>query len=93
MDAHQLDSALPGLGIFLGTLNPQMVDADIAKLEEYYKLFGYLDAHVSRELHWNEDGQTLTLSFHVQEACVTRSRIGRTSAGPRRCRSSSWSRT
>ncbi len=61
------NSALPGLGIFLGTLNPQMVDADIAKLEEYYKLFGYLDAHVSRELHWNEDGQTLTLSFHVQE--------------------------
>ena len=61
------NSAPPGLGIFLGTLNPQMVDADIAKLEEYYKLFGYLDAHVSRELHWNEDGQTLTLSFHVQE--------------------------
>ncbi len=61
------NSALPGLGIFLGTLNPQMVDADIAKLEEYYKSFGYLDAHVSRELHWNEDDRTLTLSFHVQE--------------------------
>ena len=61
------NSAIPGLGLFLGTLNPQMVDADIAKLEEYYKSFGYLDARVSRELHWNEDGQTLTLAFHVEE--------------------------
>ncbi len=61
------NSALPGLGLFLGTLNPQMVEADIAKLEEYYKSFGYLDARVSRELHWNEDGRTLTLAFHVEE--------------------------
>ena len=44
-----------------------MVDADIAKLEEYYKTFGYLDVHVVREVHWNEDGRTAALVFHVQE--------------------------
>ena len=55
------------LGIFGGKLVGPMVDADMAKLEEYYKTFGYLDVKVSRELHWNEDGRTVTLVFHVRE--------------------------
>jgi outer membrane protein insertion porin family len=59
--------AVLGIGFFLGSLNEAMIENDIAKLEEYYKQFGYLDVHVSRELHWNEDGQTATLVFHVQE--------------------------
>ncbi|HVS38171.1 MAG TPA: outer membrane protein assembly factor BamA [Gemmataceae bacterium] len=59
--------AIAGIGLFLGTLNEAMIDNDITKLEEYYKAFGYLDVHVSRELHWNEDGETATLIFHVRE--------------------------
>ncbi len=55
------------LGVLGGKLNAAMVEADVAKLEEYYKSFGYLDVHVSRELHWNDDGLTAALIFHVQE--------------------------
>ena len=55
------------LGVLGGKLNTAMVEADTAKLEEYYKAFGYLDVHVSRELHWNDDGVTAALIFHVQE--------------------------
>ncbi len=55
------------LGILGGKLNAAMVEGDIGKLEEYYKSFGYLDVHVSRELHWNDDGLTAALIFHVQE--------------------------
>ena len=55
------------LGVLGGKLNAPLVEADIAKLEEYYKSFGYLDVHVSRELHWNDDGLTVALIFHVQE--------------------------
>ncbi len=59
------------LGVLGGKLNAAMVEADVAKLEEYYKSFGYLDVHVSRELHWNEDGLTAALIFHVQEGLST----------------------
>ncbi len=52
---------------FLGKLNEAMIENDCSKIEEYYKAFGYLDVHVSRELHWNDDGETATLIFHVQE--------------------------
>jgi outer membrane protein insertion porin family len=55
------------LGLLGGKLNTAMVEADVAKLEEYYKSFGYLDVRVSRELHWNDDGLTAGLIFHVQE--------------------------
>jgi len=55
------------LGIFPGTYNPQMVEADIGKLEEYYKTFGFLDVQVSRELQLTEDGRDVYLIFHVLE--------------------------
>ena len=60
-------SAILGVGLFLGKLNTGMVENDKAKLEEYYKTFGYLDVKVYRELHWNDDGRTATLVFHVEE--------------------------
>ncbi len=60
-------SALLGLGLFRGTLNEALIENDMSKLEDYYKTFGYLDVHVSRELHWNEDGQTAALVFHIDE--------------------------
>ena len=62
-----INSSRAILGVFGGKLNTAMVEADTAKLEEYYKDFGYLDVHVSRELHWNDDGVTAALIFHVQE--------------------------
>jgi outer membrane protein insertion porin family len=55
------------LGVLGGKLNTAMVEDDVAKLKEYYKSFGYLAVHVSRELHWNDDGLTVALIFHVQE--------------------------
>jgi outer membrane protein insertion porin family len=44
-----------------------MIENDKVKLADYYKAFGYLDVHVSREIHWNDDGRTAALIFHVQE--------------------------
>jgi outer membrane protein insertion porin family len=55
------------LGVLGGKLNTAMVEADVAKLEEYYKAFGYLDVKVSREPQWNDDGLSVALIFHVHE--------------------------
>jgi outer membrane protein insertion porin family len=55
------------LGVFGGKINSGMIENDKVKLEEYYKSFGYLDVHVSREIHWNNDGRTAGLIFHIQE--------------------------
>jgi outer membrane protein insertion porin family len=55
------------LGVLGGKLNTAMVEADVAKLEEYYKAFGYLDVKVSREPQWNDDGQSVALIFHIHE--------------------------
>ncbi len=55
------------LGVFGGKINAAMIDADIGKLEEYYKTYGYLDVHASREILWNDDGRTASLVFHVKE--------------------------
>ncbi len=57
-------AAILGIG---GSFNPLMVDADIAKLEEYYHGFGYLDAKVSCEYQWTAGGQEVNLVFHVAE--------------------------
>ena len=65
--ATHINSFKPILGLFGGKLIREMVDADIAKLEEYYKTFGYLDVHIDREVHWNEDGRTAALVFHIKE--------------------------
>jgi outer membrane protein assembly complex protein YaeT len=55
------------LGIFATKYNPQAVEADINKIEEYYKGFGFLSVRVSRELRLTEDGTQYDLIFHVQE--------------------------
>jgi len=55
------------MGLFGGTYNSAMADADAVKLEEYYKSFGFLDVHVSRELVWTPDGKEVDLVFHVKE--------------------------
>src|SRR5262249_20214788 len=57
----------PILGIFGGNYVPMMVEADIAKLEEYYKSFGFLDARATCERQWSPGGNEVELVFHVQE--------------------------
>src|SRR6185436_1430746 len=48
----QIDSRQPltPLALLTGKFNPQMVDHDAIKLEEYYKSNGYLDARVTRDV-------------------------------------------
>jgi outer membrane protein assembly complex protein YaeT len=46
---------------------PAMIDEDKAKIEAYYKLNGYLDARVSRDLDWTDDRQFVDITFHIVE--------------------------
>ncbi len=57
-------SSFVGIG---GDYNPQMVEADVAKLVEYYKTFGFHDVRVSRELQWEKDLSSVKLIFHIDE--------------------------
>jgi outer membrane protein insertion porin family len=57
----------PTLGLFPGKYIPQMIEQDMSKIEEYYKTFGFLDAHVARELQLTPDGKDVNLVFHIQE--------------------------
>lgn len=50
-----------------GEYNQMMVEADIGKLVEYYKSYGFHDVRVSRELIWEENASRAKLVFHVQE--------------------------
>jgi outer membrane protein assembly complex protein YaeT len=63
----QVDSSSQFLGIFGGTYEPMRADHDVAKLEEYYRTFGYHDVHVSRDLVWDPDFRHLHLVYHIQE--------------------------
>lgn len=55
------------LGLFKGEYNPGMVQADINKLEEYYRNFGFFDVEVARELRLLENGRDLELVYHIKE--------------------------
>jgi outer membrane protein insertion porin family len=63
----QVDSTHRILWLFGGRYDPITADHDVTKLEEYYKSFGYHDVMVSRELQWDENGQTVSLVFHIHE--------------------------
>ncbi|MEI6770053.1 MAG: outer membrane protein assembly factor BamA [Planctomycetota bacterium] len=65
--ATHIQTSKKFMGLFGGTYNSAMADADAVKLEEYYKSFGFLDVHVSRELVWTPDGKEVDLVFHVRE--------------------------
>jgi outer membrane protein insertion porin family len=43
------------------------VPADVVRLTEYYRSFGYRDVVVSYELQWNLDGGEAMLLFHIKE--------------------------
>ena len=63
----QTDTSRAFLGAFGGTYNPEMIDADVNKLEEYYKSNGYLNVHVSREVRFSDDFLFVDVVFHIQE--------------------------
>lgn len=63
----QINSSKAFLGMLGGDYNPLMADMDVAKLEEYYRSFGYHDVRVSRELVWDGTGRYVTLVYHVAE--------------------------
>jgi outer membrane protein assembly complex protein YaeT len=50
-----------------GKFNAAMADADVIKLEEYYRSYGFVDARVSRELQLSGDASSVTLVFHIHE--------------------------
>lgn len=70
----QLNSSRAFLGVLGGTYNPMMADLDVAKLEEYYRTFGFQDVRVSRELVWEPNQRYVRLVFHIHEG--QRYRIG-----------------
>lgn len=71
----QVNSGREHFYLFGGTFNPMMADADVAKLEEYYKSFGYHNVRVTRELQWEPDLRHVRLVFHINEGM--RFRVGR----------------
>jgi outer membrane protein assembly factor BamA len=50
-----------------GKFDPALAEADAAELKKYYRSLGYEHARVSRELHWDEGGRTVSLVFHIDE--------------------------
>ncbi|MSR31444.1 MAG: hypothetical protein EXR99_08065 [Gemmataceae bacterium] len=62
-----IQSSKKFMGLFGGVYNSAVSDADVVKLEEYYKSHGYLDVQISRELAWAGDGKEVDLVFHVRE--------------------------
>jgi outer membrane protein insertion porin family len=50
-----------------GEYNPMMLEHDLAKLAEYYRIFGFFDCKVRREIRWNDDAQTVDVVFVIDE--------------------------
>jgi outer membrane protein insertion porin family len=58
----------PGIFWFFGgTVDPKQIDEDVNRLTAYYRGLGFFQAHVGRELSWNEDHNWLTLTFVINE--------------------------
>jgi outer membrane protein assembly factor BamA len=55
------------LGLFKGDYNPSLVDADVEKLREYYRSFGFHDVKISREMRYSSDFRHVDLIFHIDE--------------------------
>jgi outer membrane protein assembly complex protein YaeT len=63
----QIDSSRQILSVIGGNYDPMKADHDVARLEEYYKRYGFRDVRVSRELHWEPDNYHVRLVFHIDE--------------------------
>jgi outer membrane protein assembly complex protein YaeT len=66
MSSHVL---IPGLRLG-GKFVPELVEADLDKLREYYKANGYLKVQVSRELAFSDDQQWVDIAYHLHEGIV-----------------------
>jgi outer membrane protein insertion porin family len=66
--ATQIDGKKAFLGLLGGDFNPMQIDADIVKLEDYYKANGYLKARVSRRLEFTPDFRYVDITFHIEES-------------------------
>ncbi len=62
----QIDSGSAFLGMG-GIFNPAMVDADVGKLEDYFKANGYINIHVSREVVWTPNPSQVDIVFHMYD--------------------------
>lgn len=66
--ANHINSTHTYLGIPIGgKFIAAMADNDVIKLEEYYRSYGFMDAHISRELQLSPDASFVTLIFHIKE--------------------------
>jgi outer membrane protein assembly complex protein YaeT len=65
--ANHINSSTGFFHLFGNKYNPMMTDNDVVKLEDYYRSFGFMDAHVSRELRWSADQSHVVLVFHIHE--------------------------
>jgi outer membrane protein assembly factor BamA len=63
----QIDSSRSFLGMAGGIYNPQMIDSDMSKLEDYFKDHGYINVRVDRETIFSPDFRTVDVIFHVRE--------------------------
>lgn len=57
----------PTLGLFPTRYHPSAIEADIGKIEEYYKNFGFLDVRISRGLELTDDGKDVIVTYYIQE--------------------------
>src|SRR5262249_3263066 len=57
----------PILGLFATRYHPAAIEADIGKIEEYYKNFGFLDVRVSVGKELTEDGRDVIITYYISE--------------------------
>jgi outer membrane protein insertion porin family len=53
--------------MFSSKFKPGQIEEDAAKLEAYYKLNGYLDARVTRDITFTDDHRFVDVVFHISE--------------------------
>jgi outer membrane protein assembly factor BamA len=63
----QINSSRPFFHLIGGDYNPMMAEADVAKLEEYFRGNGFHDAHVTLEQQWDSSQRYVRLIFHIAE--------------------------
>lgn len=59
----------PSIGrvVFKSNFNEQMLEADVTKLTDYYRRFGFFQATVGRIVEWNDDRSWATIRFVISE--------------------------
>jgi outer membrane protein assembly complex protein YaeT len=71
----QITESAAFLGVIGGKFNAAQADLDVAKLQEYYRSFGFHDVRVSRELRMDDNQRSVRLIFHIDEG--QRYRVGK----------------